>query len=521
MTRRIPRNSLLTVLAFLLSALPVLPASAQVQVADVFSNHMVLQRQMPIPVWGSASPGEPVTIRLGGDRTRTRADERGRWMARLSAHEAGGPHVLTISGRADTVTFTDVLIGEVWLCSGQSNMEMGVQETVRKLERGSDNAAMEVGASSRWDIRLLHLPRRISGMPRRDLEAGWTRSDSESVGVFSAVGYFFGRELHRELGVPVGLIDATWGGTRIEPWTPPEGFSSVPELTGIAEEVTDATETYLEQWNTLLPTLDHSLHEITEHPAATGDWVEFPVLPVHPLEDVSKPTALYNGMIHPLVPYAIRGAIWYQGEANRHDGSAYRAKMEALIGGWRTVWGQEHLPFYFVQLAPYRYGEHWEVLPAVREAQRKALAIPHTGMAVTTDVGNLRDIHPTQKQTVAHRLARWARAQTYGEHALVYSGPLFREVVLDDGRVQVQFTHTGSGLATRDNQPLIWFELAGSDGVFRQARAEIRGNAVVLWHPAIPAPDSIRYGWDETAQPYLINNEGLPASPFRGAVLYE
>lgn len=505
--------ALLIVLLF-----PALSGGAEITFADVFNHHMVLQRDTSLPVWGTAAPDEQVTVRLEMHQVKTTADSQGNWLVQLPSMAAGGPFELSVTGNQTAVTLTDIMIGEVWLCSGQSNMEMAVQQTARGWDNPVDNARMEAAAAPEWDIRLLQLSRRISGIPRKNLSSGWTRSDSQSVASFSAVGYFFGRELSRELNVPVGLIDATWGGTRIEPWTPPEGFAAVTELAGISEQIEQANRAYRDSLHNTLPLFNRWIAQAEQTMAGGGIPGAMPAIPDHPLQDVREPTSLYNGMIAPLCPLSIRGVIWYQGEANRKDGMKYLPKMEALIRGWRSVWDQGTFPFYYVQLAPYAYGDEWEALPEIREAQRKALDIPNTGMVVTTDVGDLVDIHPRRKQTVGHRLALWALARTYNMEELIYSGPLFREAKLADSRVRVSFNFAENGLTTRDNQPLIWFELAGKNGIYQQAEAEIQGREVLVWHPALVEPDSIRYGWAETAQPYLMNEAGLPASPFRAAV---
>lgn len=479
------RRTLAGVFAVLLIGIDSHWLRAEVRLPRVFSSGMVLQRDRELPVWGLADAGERVTVSLGSATADTTADDSGRWAVALPAMEAGGPLTMKVVG-SNTIELTDVLVGEVWVCSGQSNMAWPVSR--------SSNAAEEIAAADWPQIRLFHIPRVPAGSPQSDVEADWKACSPETVPGFSAVGYFFGRELHQELDVPVGLIESAWGGTRIEPWTPVAGFRSVRELAGIGDRV---------------------IRERIEHQRKVGDAVTTGQKPpAHPLASRQAPTGLYNGMIHPIVPYAIRGAIWYQGEANRHDRGAYEQKMHALINGWREVWGQGDFPFLFVQLAPYNYGSDATMLPEVWEAQQKVLNVPNTGMAVTVDIGNPDDIHPVNKQDVGRRLALWALARTYGRD-LVYSGPLYRSFEKDGSAIRIHFDHTGGGLASRDGQPLNWFEIAGDDGIFVPAEARIDGDSVVVSSPQVRNPERVRFAWNQMAEPNLMNKEGLPAAPFR------
>lgn len=496
-------------------------ATAEVRLPHVLGDHMVLQRDVPLPVWGWADPGERIHVQLGDNSASIAADQEGNWMVKLPAMKAGGPHELVVHGE-NTVRVTDVLVGEVWLCSGQSNMEMGVGVVM--------DADKEIAAADYPRIRLLELPRNPAGEPVRDINAQWRACGPKTIadgwwGGFSAVGYFFGRELHNELGVPVGLIDSAWGGTRIEPWTPPGGFASVPALHEVVDQITQKDEQYKQK------TLPERMDKIEKWIAATraalaaGDPLpRTPYWPRHPLENEREPTGLYNGMIHPLAPFAIRGAIWYQGESNVHtaDGMLYFEKMKALVGGWRSVWGQGDFPFYYVQLAPFKYTLHRKTIspydmPEIWEAQLAALQIPNTGIAVTTDLGDWRDIHPKNKQEVGRRLALWALAKTYGRTELVYSGPLYGSMTVEGDRIRIRFEYVGGGLSTRDGQALNWFEIAGADRVFHTARAEIDGETVLVWSEKVPEPVAVRFAWHMLPEPIpnLVNKEGLPASPFR------
>ena len=450
------------------------PLAAETRLPAIFSDHMVLQRERPIPVWGWDAPGTNVTITLGDAKATATADANGRWQTSLPARAAGGPLKLVVHGTT-TRSFDDVLIGEVWFCSGQSNMEWPVAASL--------DAKQEIASANHPKIRHIKIPHRPADAPQDDVKTpGWIVCSPKTVGSFTAAGYFFGRNLQQQLDVPIGLIGCNWGGTRIEPWTPPEGFRAVPELESIAKQ------------------LD-----------------KFPAKNKQGKINHQSPLALYYGMVCPVLPYGIRGAIWYQGESNNGEGMLYFEKMKALIRGWRTVWNDADLPFYFVQLAPFRYkGRPAEQLAGIWEAQLEAVKkIPHTGMAVTVDIGNVRNIHPKNKQEVGRRLALWALAKTYNRPIAVYSGPLYRSAKTEGSSIRISFDHTGSGLASRDGKPLAHFTIAGEDKKFVPAKATIDGDSVVVSCPAVAKPLAVRFAWRDDAEPNLSNKEGLPASPFR------
>lgn len=490
-----------------LLALLVAPSSvvADVRLPHVIGSNMVLQRDLPIPIWGWADPGEVVTVKLGSHEVKTEADGKGKWIVRLPAMPAGGPHEMAVAGK-NTANLKNILIGEVWVGSGQSNMQWSVS--------GSNNAAAEIAAAKYPSTRLFQVPRVPAGEPTGDVNAKWQRCSPSTVPGFSAVAYFFGREIHQELDVPVGLINTSWGGTRIEPWTPPVGFASVPKLKAVATRVAQTSAAYRKGLGKSLDRLDTWLQDARK---ALADGDAIPTMPnvKHPLCSHGRETGLYNGMVHPLVPFAIRGALWYQGEANRGDGMMYHEKMKALINGWRKVWGQGDFPFYLVQLAPYRYGRGPTLLPRLWEAQTATLSLPNTGMAVTNDIGNVQDIHPRNKQDVGKRLALWALANAYGRQGLVYSGPLYKAMEVQGSKIRISFEHVGSGLASRNEGPLTWFEIAGEDKSFAKAQATIDANTVVVWSDQVAKPAAVRFAWHEEAEPNLMNKEGLPASSFR------
>ena len=493
--------------------------SADIRLPSVIGSHMVLQQDKPIKIWGWAEPGEGISVTFGGQSAQIIVDKEGRWEIELEAIKVDkGPHKMTITGTQSLpVELEDILLGEIWVCSGQSNMEWTMWRTHSPIP--------EIRRADFPQIRLFHIPRKVSTHPEEDVEAEWKICKPATIRDFSAVAYYFGREIHKKLDVPVGLISTRWGGTRIEPWTPTAGFKSVPELHGILEEIKAANEEYQKDMKKFLPNLK-KWAELSELALSKGKTLPLqPEIPQHANQNPQAPTSLYNAMVHPLIRFAIRGAIWYQGEANRNDGSIYTKKMEALINGWRNVWQVGDFPFYYVQLAPFNYGyliddEESDTLdfyrlPLIWEAQSNALKIPNTGMAITTDITNLNDIHPRNKRDVGYRLSLWALAKTYGQKDLVYSGPLYQSMAIEGNKIRIRFQHVGSGLISLDDQPLSWFEIASQDKIFYKARAEISGDSVLVLSERVSEPVAVRFGWHQLATPNLGNREGLPASPFR------
>lgn len=445
---------------------------ADVTLPSVIGNRMVLQREQVVPVWGWDDPETEVSVTFAGQSVSGKTDAQGKWLVHLTALPAGGPHQMVIQG-SSRVTLDGVLVGEVWLCSGQSNMEWTVQQSL--------NPEKEIAAGTHPRIRHIKIPHRPAATPADNVpSSGWQECTPRTVSAFTAVGYYFARHLQAELDVPVGLIGSNWGGTRIEPWTPPVGFHQVPALKSISEKLAD-----------------------------------YPIKNASGAIDPQSPLALYNGMIHPLLPYGIRGALWYQGESNNGEGMLYHEKMKALIAGWRSVWKNPELPFLFVQLAPNRYSGDPTRLAGIWEAQLATLAVPETGMVVTTDIGNVNDIHPRNKQEVGRRLTLWALAGTYGKQDVVFSGPLYRAMHREGKRIRISFDHTAGGLKSRDGKPLTWFQIAGEDERFVAAKAIIDGDTVVVSADSISAPTSVRFAWHQEAEPNLANGAGLPASPFR------
>ena len=493
-------------------------ARAEVRLPQVFGSHMVLQQEKPIIIWGRANPGETVKVQLADATQSAQANERGEWKVALPAMKATGPLTLTVSG-SSTVIFDDVMIGEVWLCSGQSNMELGVGMV--------NNAKEELANADHPGLRLLMVENRWTPQPQDDISGAWKVCTPESVAAggwngFSATAYFFGRELNEKLGVAVGLIDADWGGTRIESWTPPEGFAAVPALKDESEKVQlgdPRTALHRQRLEQTLDGFENWIQAARKAMAAQQIVPPEPAFPdeLKPPHDLQQATALYNGMVHPLAPFGIRGAIWYQGEANVGEGMRYADHMSALVTGWRTVWAEGDFPFYFVQIAPFDYGGNQEAEAELWEAQTAAAgAIPNAGMAVINDLGNLHDIHPRDKQSVGHRLASLALAKTYGQKEVVFSGPTFSSMTVAGENIRVKFDHLGGGLKSRDRQPLNWFEIIDADeGGFVPATARIDGDTVVLSAPGVKHPVALRFAWSGLAEPNLMNAEGFPAGAFR------
>jgi sialate O-acetylesterase len=638
----------LLALAFFL--LTTFAANAQIRLARLFSDHVVLQRQQPIPVWGWAKPGETVRVMLAGQTAQAKAGVDGKWTVRLAPLEAGGPHSLSVVGKSGQVVVDDVLIGEVWLCSGQSNMEWPV--------KAADNFLTEKADANVPTIRHFFVEHDLALTPQTDLKTGdWKVCSPETVGDFTAVGFFFAREVARKLNVPVGLLHSSWGGSQAEGWISREAMLTNPELaptvqqmptswaqvdslmdvrlsrqlTGkptrptLAEEQTYLTANYdISRWRASDPfgqwdwkgmngfrgqgymartvelpagmadnptTLGLAHHDgptqvyingkrvwegslsgnraipipantwqtgknqlmVKMGNARTPEWFGlglegsasdlyvgnesgrvslangWRIMPA-----LAEPhtytrfmnnlaTGLYNGMIHPLVPFGIRGALWYQGETNAGRAYQYRQTFPLLIQNWRTLWSQAgsaaNFPFYFVQLSSFgsnqnsNQGSDWAEL---REAQTLTLSLPNTGMAITTDIGNAQDIHPTNKQDVGHRLALVALKQTYNQ-PIGEGSPLFDKATFADGRAVVSFRNAPNGLTIKDRYNYLkGFEIAGEDRVFHYAQAHVEGNTVVVSHPKVSKPVAVRYAWSNApVEANLFSTEGLPVGPFR------
>jgi len=642
---------------FALSLLAFSMLRAAVRLPRIFTDHMVIQRDKPVSVWGWADAGEQVVISFHNQQKQAKANSKGYWKVMLDPESAGGPFQLIVKGRrpspgGNTLTVSDILVGEVWICSGQSNMEMPIEGWGR-----INNYRQEVAAADYPQIRHFKVPNTVSIEPKDDIAGGdWKVCSPETAGDFTATGFFFARELYRQLHVPVGLINTSWGGTMVETWISRGAFEQraefrdmiaampsaasmdaiaaqkkaallkavetlqgplpAPEaaeqfkdpayddthwahikLPGLWEQaglglenldgvvwfrktiivseedagkpailelgkIDDSDDTYVN--GTKVGSTKNQYNESRKYtiPAGvlkagknliavrvedtgggggiygepgemkctiagkeqslTGDW-SFLVTSIEINTKVgpnSAPTLLFNAMINPLIPFTIKGAIWYQGEANADRAFQYRKAFPLMISDWRARWGEGDFPFYFVQLSSWHanngnssQGSSWAEL---REAQAMTLSLPNTGMAVTTDIGDSADIHPKDKQDVGRRLSAIALDNLYGK-AMEYSGPMYQSMTKDNNRVILTFAHTGSGLVAHDKYGYIkGFEIAGGDHQFHYAKASINGDKIIVWQDGVNDPVAVRYGWaDYPGESNLFNKEGFPAAPFR------
>ncbi len=490
-----------TILCAALLLIADLTCDAEVRLPKLITSHMVLQRDQPIHLWGWAEPNEKVSAEMNGKAQSTAADLRGHWGIYLPALAAGGPYRLTVKG-SNEISVDDVLVGDVWFASGQSNMEMPL-----KGFEGSaviQNGAEEIKNAGHRDMRLFLAPQRSSPYPVYDYDAKWTECTPETAANFSAVAYFFGRQLAKEEHVAIGLIDATWGGTPAEAWVSMEGLSSdaglMPVFSTWAQMANDATEVHaLER----AEKLEDEQAEKAGKPKPQHNW--------HPAPESWMPAGLFNGMVAAALNFPIKGAIWYQGESNAGTDRAnlYDKLFPALIADWRTHWNEGNFPFLFVQLA--NYTTRSESFQTIREAQRRTLALAKTGMAVTIDIGDPTNIHPANKQDVGARLALAAEAIGYGKQ-LEFSGPMFRETSTEGSSIRVWFDHAGGLKSTGDS--VLGFEIAGADRKFVAAHGQVDGATVVLSADGVSSPKYVRYGWAGAPTVNLVNGDGLPASPF-------
>ena len=623
-----------------------------IELNSMFSDNMVLQRNQDIPIWGIADPGGQIVVSLNNKQKKGKVDENGNWRVDLNAAKAGGPYELSVMGQ-DTILFENVMLGEVWVCSGQSNMQMAVGGWGQVT-----NFKKEVEDANYPNIRLISVKRTTSNTPLDTVEiSGWEECNPTTIPEFSAVAYFFGRHLYKNIDVPIGLINTSWGGTIAEAWTSAEALKTMPDFADEVELIEIDTTGYAEAlkkyeaqmkarekalldyddgfkkgnyvWNSpnmdisdweimSLPSLwekkghknldgivwfrkeidipasmsgkDLTLHlgpinddDITwfngqevgktngasslreykipksivktgsntiavrvfdmgnnggffgkpkqmkaeansgEMIALAGNWnykIGLDIGTAHSPKspnDPNRPTVLFNAMINPLIPYGIKGAIWYQGESNANRAFQYRTLFPTMIQDWRNQWDIGDFPFLFVQLANFMEvsNEPEEAAWAeLREAQLMTLSLPNTGMAVTIDIGNALDIHPKNKQDVGKRLALNALHIAYDQD-IAYSGPIYKDMSIEDNIIRLSFNHTNEGLTSRDNEALTGFAIAGEDKVFHWAKADIEGETIVISSEDVPKPVSVRYAWDSNPICNLYNNAGLPASPFR------
>lgn len=501
------RHTWMVIAVVVFSAVAVM---GDLKVPNIIGPNMVLQRDQKLPIWGWADGGEKITVTFAGQKKTIIADIEGKWKVSLDPVAAGGPFTMTISGK-ESITLKNILVGEVWLCSGQSNMAFRVFQ--------SNDKGKESAAANYPEIRFFTVGHVSKPEPQDNADGKWrVCAPGNAVNTFSAVGYFFGRDLHKELKVPIGLINSSYGGTPAEAWTPFETLKADTDFSPVVSKYEDALKVFPEakkkydaqfaKWKEEIQKARKSGKRPTTRP---------PKRPYGPGFS-GAPGGLYNAMIHPLIPFAIRGAIWYQGEYNVGRANQYCKLLSLMIAEWRKRWGQGDFPFGIVQLANYMAvqsdpGEHssWAEL---RDAQLKTSRdVNNSGLAVIIDVGEEKSIHPRNKQDVGKRLALWALATVYGKKN-VYSGPIYDSEKVEGNKMRVSFKHTGSGLMCKGKE-LKGFAIAGKDGKFHWAKAEIDGNDVLVWSDQVSIPVTVRYGWANNPVCNLYNKEGLPASPFR------
>jgi sialate O-acetylesterase len=482
--------------------------SAEVKLPAVLGDNAVLQADLPVPVWGTAAPDEKVTVTVAGQSKSTTAGAEGRWMVKLDALKAGGPLEMTVAG-TNTITLKNLLVGEVWVGSGQSNMEFSL--------KGAANATEAIAAANYPKIRLFTVQKKTSHQPLTDCTGKWVECSPATVPGFSAVAYFFGLELHQQLAVPVGLIHTSWGGTPAEAWTSQEALLGEPEF----KDVFTAWDKRMADLPKAKAKFEQDLQAWQKAAAeAKAAGKPEPRKPRGPdgEESPNRPATLRNGMLTPLIPYAIRGAIWYQGESNAGQPMKYRTLLPLMINDWRSAWGEGDFPFYIVQLAnfmarrPEPVESSWAGL---REAQYlTTVKVKNTGLATIIDIGMADNIHPTDKLDVGHRLALNALALTYGK-AIEYSGPVFKEMKVDGAKAVLSFTHLGGGLAAKGGGKLTGFAIAGEDKHFVWGDAAIEGDTVVVTSAQVAKPLAVRYAWADNPECNLVNKADLPAVPFR------
>jgi sialate O-acetylesterase len=486
-------------------------ASAQVKPSPLFSDHMVLQSGLPVPIWGTADPAERVTIKFNGQTKSATADTGGRWTVQLTKLKAGGPFEMTISGNKAgeaPITVKDVLVGEVWLGSGQSNMQFYVSKNgPGHAPYGLLDEEKEIPAANYPQLRMFTVKNATAYAPQTDLVGEWQVCTPETVPNFSAVGYLFGRDLNQALKLPVGIVLSAFGASTAEAWVPRDALLSDPQLKPMVDKL-DAREDYFKA---------HPGANAADAPPAPLTINARPGGAAGPLRDPAhdqhQPTVLFNAMINPILPFAIRGAIWYQGESITGGTNGlllYGHVMDTLVTQWRKLWGEGNFPFYVVQLPGQQNVSN---NPLVREQQAKILALPNTGMAVVLDTSEAKNVHPHNKEPLGDRLTRIALANVYGQK-IEYSGPVYASMKVEGSAIRIKFTHA-AGLTAKEGL-LKWFQIAGTDQKFVFADAKIDGDSVIVSSANVPAPVAVRYAWDnfpDTAN--LFNGAGLQAAPFR------
>jgi sialate O-acetylesterase len=486
-------------------------ARSQVTVSSLIGDHMVLQREMKIPVWGRGEPGEKVTVRFNDQTQAATVDADGSWDVEFPALKAGGPYEMTISSGKKVIAVRDILVGDVWLCSGQSNMWWPI--------KWSANAGEETTKGLDWEIRLYSVRRIGTPDPLPDPGGKWVTCTPTTVGEFSGVGYVFGKEIHKIIGVPIGLVKSAYGATCAENWMSSQVLMADPDYKPIFDRWKKTETTYYKIFSEYVKKYNLWKAQVEK---AKADGSPAPLKPLapqpNPCVNPWRPGGLYNAMVSPLANYPIKGVIWYQGEQNTDRSYQYRKLFPALIRNWRNTWHISNLPFIFVQLANYMKPpakpgpSKWAEL---REAQARTLSVPNTAMVVTIDIGDANCIHPKDKEDVGKRLALAAQALVYGQK-VIYSGPVFDSMNIEGNKIRIRFKFTSEGLTTKGSDTQVkGFAIAGADRKFVWAQARIDGTTVVVWNPQVSHPIAVRYAWADNPVCNLYNKSGLPAAPFR------
>ena len=477
--------------------------NAQVKLPALVSDNMVLQQNAKVNLWGWASPDEKISIQLGWQNApvEVSADSAGNWKVGVATPQGSEKSYSITINAVNKIVLNNILIGEVWICSGQSNMYFPVGKEDGTWKTGVKNYEEEIVKANFPNIRLFTVLTNASQKPLFDVAGRWDACSSETIKTFSAVAYFYGRELYQKLKIPIGLISTSWGGTKAEAWTSQNVLEENPGFLTILEEDAKNEKAYQEKLET------YYLNLRNEKQANNISKTELK----KPKKEANKTSyVLYNAMLHPLINYTMKGVIWYQGESNSGKAKLYQTLFPAMVKNWRNDWKQGDFPFYYVQITP-----HKGQTPEIREAQLVSLKkIANTGMVVTTDVGDATNIHPIDKQTVGYRLALVARAKTYGEDKLVYSGPIYNHLRIKKNRIQLFFDHVDSGFK-KPSEDLKEFEVAGEDKIFYPAKAKIDGKTILVSSDKVKKPLAVRFAWKPVPEPNLFNAENLPASPFR------
>jgi len=482
-----------------------LTANAQVKLPALVSDNMVLQQNTKVNLWGWASPNEKINILPGWQNTPLEivADSNGNWKTTVNTPIGSEKTYDIVIEASNKIILKNILIGEVWICSGQSNMYFPVGKEEGTWKTGVKNYEEEIQNANFPSIRLFTVLTKASPKPLQDVTGSWKICSSENIKTFSAVAYFFGRDLYQNLKVPIGLIASSWGGTKAEAWTSQTVLEENPEFLPILEQDAKNEKLFQEKLETYYA-------DLKKERIANNNNLSKTELKKPKKEENKTSYVLYNAMLHPLINYTMKGVIWYQGESNAEKAFLYRSLFPAMVKSWRDDWKQGDFPFYYVQIAPHK-GQN----PDIREAQLMSLSkINNSGMVVTTDVGNETNIHPIDKQTVGYRLALIARAKTYGENKLVYSGPVYNHMKVKKDRAQLFFDGVDSGFK-KPSEDLKEFEIAGADQLFYPAVTKIDGKTILVSSSKVKNPTAVRFAWKAVPQPNLFNNENLPASPFR------